>query len=248
MARQLIIEEPLPTAPAQTDGEISPTTNEGARSLRQRRDAKMKALRGGIERIPEFRRGFANSLLDQYRRKGRLSAKQWEWVDRLIAMSDPEVQLAEEQRRQAEARAAQIEIGDFAPVEALFQSAKASGLKWPKISLSPVQGADITMSVAGARAKVPGSINVTDGGSYGQNTWYGRVVNGVFQPNTRIEREVLRLVEQTLRDLIEDPLGVITQSGKKTGHCSCCGRKLDDPKSVEAGVGPICAKKFGLAR
>ena len=30
--------------------------------------------------------------------------------------------------------------------------------------------------------------------------------------------------------------------GRKTGLCCICGRSLDDEKSIEAGIGPVCAK------
>lgn len=32
--------------------------------------------------------------------------------------------------------------------------------------------------------------------------------------------------------------------GKATGTCCVCGRRLDDPESVDAGIGPVCAGKF----
>lgn len=32
--------------------------------------------------------------------------------------------------------------------------------------------------------------------------------------------------------------------GVATGQCCVCGAELTDPKSVEAGIGPICAKMF----
>lgn len=32
--------------------------------------------------------------------------------------------------------------------------------------------------------------------------------------------------------------------GHEHGWCAICGRTLSDPKSVEAGIGPVCAKKF----
>jgi hypothetical protein len=28
------------------------------------------------------------------------------------------------------------------------------------------------------------------------------------------------------------------------GHCCCCGRRITDPKSINSGVGPVCAKTF----
>lgn len=32
--------------------------------------------------------------------------------------------------------------------------------------------------------------------------------------------------------------------GRKFGRCIVCQAELTDPKSVEAGIGPICAQKF----
>jgi hypothetical protein len=33
--------------------------------------------------------------------------------------------------------------------------------------------------------------------------------------------------------------------GRSTGLCCVCGAVLDDPKSIAAGIGPDCAKRFG---
>lgn len=38
----------------------------------------------------------------------------------------------------------------------------------------------------------------------------------------------------------------IKMSSKRTSHCSVCGRTLTDAYSVTNGVGPICAKKYGV--
>ena len=35
--------------------------------------------------------------------------------------------------------------------------------------------------------------------------------------------------------------------GKTFDHCLCCGRRLDDPESVDRGVGPVCARKYEAA-
>lgn len=37
-----------------------------------------------------------------------------------------------------------------------------------------------------------------------------------------------------------------TDHGKKTGNCACCGRELTDPKSIEMGIGPLCAERWGF--
>lgn len=44
----------------------------------------------------------------------------------------------------------------------------------------------------------------------------------------------------------QDPAAAIIAHGKLTGICGCCGRTLTDPASIEAGIGPVCAKKFGI--
>lgn len=32
--------------------------------------------------------------------------------------------------------------------------------------------------------------------------------------------------------------------GITTGHCLICGRRLDDPESVDRGIGPVCAENY----
>jgi len=32
--------------------------------------------------------------------------------------------------------------------------------------------------------------------------------------------------------------------GKLAGRCCSCGRELTDDDSIEAGIGPVCARKF----
>lgn len=32
--------------------------------------------------------------------------------------------------------------------------------------------------------------------------------------------------------------------GHRTGRCSCCGRTLTNPASIELGIGPICAERY----
>lgn len=42
-------------------------------------------------------------------------------------------------------------------------------------------------------------------------------------------------------------LAEVGDLGKKFDHCLCCGRRLDDPESVDRGVGPVCARKYEVA-
>jgi hypothetical protein len=50
-----------------------------------------------------------------------------------------------------------------------------------------------------------------------------------------------------LQVIAADPRGEAIRFGQRTGTCSCCGRELTKHASIEAGIGPICAQKWGLA-
>jgi hypothetical protein len=36
--------------------------------------------------------------------------------------------------------------------------------------------------------------------------------------------------------------------GQAWDHCLNCGRRLDDPESVDRGIGPVCAKNYDIVR
>jgi hypothetical protein len=40
------------------------------------------------------------------------------------------------------------------------------------------------------------------------------------------------------------PLDQVGRIGIATGTCLCCGRRLDDPESVDRGIGPVCAARY----
>jgi hypothetical protein len=50
--------------------------------------------------------------------------------------------------------------------------------------------------------------------------------------------------EAELRIIAGDAKGASIAFGKLTGVCGVCGRHLENPESVAAGIGPICAGKF----
>jgi len=128
-----------------------------------------------------------------------------------------------------------------AVVDAL--TAAKGKLKWPKIRFSDV---DVKLSIAGDRAKVPGSVNVTSStGGFGEAVWFGRITpEGVFQPS----RQSTQQVEDFLATLAADFHGTVKAHGQNTGNCCFCHQPLTDEVSVKAGFGPVCAKNFGLTR
>lgn len=141
-------------------------------------------------------------------------------------------------------------LSGFDSVVGLMHRIQASGNEWPKVRLS-FHDHPLHLSVAGERARQPGSVNLTDGGSYGQNKWYGRIsVDGTFTPaeaarnlEPEDKREFWALLTR-LRD--GDAESVFAEYGKRFGVCCMCGRELTNEESVAAGIGPICQQRaFG---
>lgn len=134
------------------------------------------------------------------------------------------------------------DMGDLTPLLALFAKA-GSHLKHPKINLDIPGTGPVVITVAGDRAKNPGTINIASPGSFGENTWYGRIgLDGSYTPS----RQAPVGIEQGLMAFAADPLAVLADHGHRTGRCGCCNRALTDQRSVTLGVGPICAERWAL--
>ena len=50
--------------------------------------------------------------------------------------------------------------------------------------------------------------------------------------------------EPILAKIVASGMDLAIAYGKATGSCGICSKTLTDPKSIEAGIGPVCAKKF----
>lgn len=142
-------------------------------------------------------------------------------------------------------------VGDLTGVLALFATAKKR-LKHPAVVLSvPAVDMTIRLSIAGPRAKVPGSITVLDANKQfdGERDWFGRITtDGAFQPSNKLNGRTDAVVAR-LREFASDPARVAAEHGKLTGVCCFCNLPLgrgEDKRSVEVGYGPTCAKNFSL--
>jgi hypothetical protein len=135
------------------------------------------------------------------------------------------------------------QIGDLSGLLRLFDRA-AGHLKRPAIRLT-VPGGDLRLTLAGAKARQPGTVNVVDGDD--ATKWFGRVQrDGTYQPtgnaSTRIDA-----ITAALSALATDPEKVATAYGRLNGRCCFCSRPLTDDRSTAVGYGPDCADHFGLA-
>jgi len=189
----------------------------------------IQALTSVLPQLDDRSREFANSLVTQASGRRGLSPKQWDWVDKLIARAHaPAPQTAA--------------IGSVAGIIELFDRAQQH-LKRPAILLRGPDG-DLRLSLAGARARVPGSINVT---SAERSDWYGRVTrNGTYEPSRKYDDATIAAVTRGLRAMASDPAGTAAAYGHLTGACCFCNRALTDERSTSVGYGPICAGHYGL--
>jgi len=198
-------------------------------------DTRITTLRAALPCLPPRDVGFASSLVAQYDRRERLSEKQWHWVTKLAAPSVPSAD-------SPTAITLLPNVGNMDGVLTLFSKAHEH-LKYPKIRLSLPDGSPIALAIAGDRAKFPGSINITDGGRYGENTWYGRVhADGRYDAS----RRAVPAVEELLCTLAGSPEQTAAAYGKLTGNCCFCHKSLTDERSTDVGYGPVCADNWGL--
>ena len=106
----------------------------------------------------------------------------------------------------------------------------------------------LVFSVAGERARVPGSINVASEGKYGESTWYGRLdaTTGEFAPNTRVSDDLLGEAVEVMASVDADPSGALKKHGLTTCRCAICNLELSTADSLHNGYGRVCASNLGL--
>ena len=166
---------------------------------------------------------FAASLDKARLRSGNLTENQVAAVTRIIARQSA---------APVNAVAAVAVAGGVEKMQAAFATAMSNGLKRPKIRL-----ADFVLKLAPATGRNAGAIYVTSSTDY-----LGKIAEGQFTASHDCTAEKLAEIVA----LCSDPIQSAIAYGRQTGACACCGRELTDPASIERGIGPICAEKFGF--
>lgn len=199
-----------------------------ARVLTEKTDQFTAAHAPVIARLREVAgwNSFAASMLEGLAQYGSLTDNQIAACGRMFDKMDSKA------AAKAETKAANSGAVDVARIEALFETARGNGLK----RLAFVAG-DLKISPAKATGRNPGALYVTRGGAY-----QGKVMGGAF----KAVGETLPDTLARLLELAADPSTVARMYGQRTGICCCCGRELTDPESIAAGIGPVCASKWGL--
>lgn len=192
----------------------------------------LEDLRDNLDKLSPKDRDFGFDLVRKGGKYG-LSDKQRYWVDRLTKTAKGELKpLPKEGVALGGNLQAAIDLFDYAK----------DHLKYPKVILA-VGETRVRLSIAGERAKVPGSINITGINRNDDDTrdWYGRITrDGVFHPARAAEN--LPGLADVLKAFAADPAQVAAGYGKLTGHCAFCSRPLTDERSTAVGYGPRCAE------
>lgn len=187
----------------------------------------MTTLRNNIDTVAERDRGFAKDLVRKFDTYGTLSEKQLFWAKKLARIDQPtEQHIAVTSTR----------MESLQKIHELFDKAEDSGLKTPALR----------MQVDEHR------INIR---RKGQNLIF---YAGVWPESWRLalltRSGALSVVGAekvpgflpALMNLAESPLESMKAYGRRTGECCMCGRELTNHASIDAGIGPICAGKWGV--
>ena len=163
---------------------------------------------------------FAASLVEQFDDRGSLSEKQ---TGAAVAML---MKVKANKANRAEAPTV-----DLSNVVAMFNKAHEA-IKTPKFRFE-----NLVISRAPDTGANAGALYVKVDGEYA-----GKVKEGKWFGLRSAPQDTLSKLQQ----IAESPLDSAVAYGRKTGNCAMCGRDLTKHESIERGVGPICAERFGL--
>jgi hypothetical protein len=174
---------------------------------------------------------FARSLLESLDTKGEIHPNGVAAAERMMAKT-----LATRAKKAAEKANAEASapVVDLTKIHDLFATALANG----KNRRALLGGDGMKITPAPMTGKNAGFLYVKVDGEYcGKVSPEGKYMAG-WGNKTDVTKDLMKIAA--------DPAGEARLYGMRTGTCACCGRELTDPNSIEAGIGPICAEKWGL--
>ena len=172
------------------------------------------------------------------RAKYPLSESQWAWIHYLALKA---IGVFEELNPLPPPAPVTVQL--FPKIMALL-STMAAAKRSPKLHVF-----GLVLSVAGVRARKPGSVNVASEGGWGENVWYGRIDpdSGAFEASTKgVDRMAIEAAVAKLSEVETDPLAAVKKHGFDTCRCSICNLELSTDDSKYNGYGATCAKNAGL--
>jgi hypothetical protein len=167
---------------------------------------------------------FAVAMADALAKYGSLTPNQLAACERCVTARA-------NARTAATERVAAAPAITVAKIEEAFTAAREAGKKRLLLRLDTFE-----FKPAGATSANAGAIYVTEAGAY-----LGKITGGKFI----CTRECGDDRQARVLTAAADPKAAAVAFGKRTGSCSCCGRELTNAESIELGIGPICASKWG---
>lgn len=175
---------------------------------------------------------FAGSLVAQIDEGKRLSDRQIEAAHSALArVAERREQKRAEQNAERDAKSGAVDISGIAK---LFETATDNDIKRPIFRADGIQ-----ISKAPAHGANAGALYVKSN----EGDYLGKIVDGSrFMASREAPADTLG----RLQAVAADPTAEAIKYARRTGRCSCCGKGLVDPVSIRAGIGPICAERWGL--
>ena len=192
-----------------------------------------------MERVAPSNISFVSSLIAQALGRKGLSDKQMYWVRKFASeLANPPAPAAPV-----------VKLESLKAINDLFRKA-GDHLKYPKVRLQITKDETthpVVLSIAGPNSKYFGQIMLTDGGSFGNNTFYGRVtMDGEYIAAKGATDDLKPSLVALLTAFAKEPAKVASDYGRVTGSCCFCSRALTDKRSTDVGYGPICADRYAL--
>lgn len=173
---------------------------------------------------------FSFSLKQRLQRTGELTQGQIDKVNEIIA--GEELKKVQQQVKVEQQNALAPNVGDGAvKIIQVFKRAREQGLKKPSLLTEAFE-----FSYAPEHGRNPGWLYVTNRTD--------SAYRGKIDPEGRYHGNMQGDELGLLKKVMENPMEEAINFGKRFGICSCCGRELSNPESVELGIGPICRTKF----
>jgi len=189
--------------------------------------------------LPVNSQSFANSLIDSFKTRG-LSEKQIPWVSKLI-------------ERAKSPSPVQTPVGSMSRIVLMLATAQEqfqqNGVKKQPAIMLKQDEIELRLSIAGAKAKSPNTINVCSTEKrFDDRKWYGRIkLDGTYEPSSRFDTSTQTSIIGALTAMASNPEATAKTFAEATKRCCFCDLLLTDDRSKKVGYGPVCAKNYGLA-
>lgn len=168
-----------------------------------------------------------------------------EQLDKGRSMSPKQLNILQRIYDYSESQPATPVVGPYSPMVSLLSRA-GQKLKYPKVAFSVSSHTTLSISLAPASGKNPGSIYLKALRPL-TNDYIGKVSpQGGLSFARSVSESDEALFTRFLTMLNNDPVNAARDYGAKTGNCCFCHLPLKTEISTAHGYGPTCAKNWGL--